>query len=57
MDSWLSFVGDLFWSLPWRNPLGKSRAHNRQSEMRLRVALESELQRREDITSRKLDDT
>ena len=57
MDSWLSFVGDLFWSLPWRNPLGRSRAHNRQSEMRLRVALESELQRREDITSRKLDDT
>jgi hypothetical protein len=43
MDTWLSFLGDLLWSGPWRNLLGRSRAHNRQSELRLRVALEREL--------------
>lgn len=49
MGDWASFFGDLLWWVPWRDPLGRSRAHNRQSELRLKVALESELQRREDI--------
>ena len=48
MDSWLSLFEDLLWWSPWRDPLGRSRALNRQSDLRLRVALENELLRRDD---------
>jgi hypothetical protein len=45
MDTWLSFFGDLLEWVPWRDPFGRSRAHNRQSDFRLRMALERELWR------------
>jgi hypothetical protein len=48
MDSWLDLFEDLLWWVPWRDPLGKGRALDRRTELRLRVALENELQRRDD---------
>jgi hypothetical protein len=55
MDGWLSLFGDLLWWVPWRDPLGRSRALNKQSDLRLRVALETELQRGEDTRHRRPD--
>jgi hypothetical protein len=46
MDEFLSFFGGLLTCLPWRNPLHPSSGHDRRADLRLRVALESELQGR-----------
>ena len=44
MTGWGSFFGDLLWFLPWSNPLARARQHEKQSEIRLRIALERELE-------------
>jgi hypothetical protein len=44
MNGWGSFFADVLWFLPWRNPLGRARQHQKESDQRLRIALERELQ-------------
>jgi len=48
VDTLLTFLWDLLAWLPWRNPMGRSRAHDKATKMRMRIALEAELARSED---------